>query len=348
MRRFYERWLVNILKSGPIPSHIAIIMDGNRRFARSHPSKKPTTTTTTTTTTTAIEGHRAGYGKLEQSLEWLFHLGVSHVTVFAFSIHNYLRDTQEVDDLMNLATEKLEKMLSDGDLIDKYNIRICVPGDLSLLPSRSLQSAIARAIHRTKDHTGPQCPTLHIAWSYASDAEMADVARSVAIGIESGVLEAGDATDELFSRLLWTEAPYSLIKTSKGELNEGKLHENRVPEPDLLIRTSGEVRLSDFLCWQTEHAHFAFVKSLWPELSFWDLVLIVLDFQRAAGSLAKERAAAERMNAQDQLVRDEKQAKVLGVDVNELVQKRRQRQDVWVARVFQKRVAWLEQMLQGE
>ncbi|KAK9883063.1 hypothetical protein WA026_001268 [Henosepilachna vigintioctopunctata] len=237
----FQQLVVNIMKSGPIPNHVGIIMDGNRRYAKKINAEK-------------VVGHSRGFDKLSESLEWCKELGIKEVTVYAFSIENFKRTQKEVEELMNLATEKFEKLLDEEDKLMSEGICVRVIGDLTLL-RKDLQQLIAKAVLLTKDN----CKSfLNIAFAYTSREEMTSAVKSVLHGASHNHISLDDVTDALLAQCLYT---YS--------------------NPDLLIRTSGEVRLSDFLLYQVSQSIIYFTDVLWPEFSFWNFVMCILRYQRS-------------------------------------------------------------------
>ncbi|XP_044064329.1 dehydrodolichyl diphosphate synthase complex subunit DHDDS isoform X2 [Siniperca chuatsi] len=207
-----EKISANILKAGPMPKHVAFIMDGNRRFARKKNMERQ-------------EGHMQGFNKLAETLRWCKHLNIQEVTVYAFSIENFKRTKDEVDGLIELAKQKFERLLEE------------------------------------------RC-FLNVCFAYTSRYEITNAVREMAWGVEQGLIKASDVSEALLSECLYSY---------------------NSPNPDLLIRTSGEVRLSDFLLWQTSHSCLVFQSVLWPEYSFWNLCEAILQFQLNHKSIQKAR-----------------------------------------------------------
>mmetsp|Transcript_3097 Transcript_3097/g.5206 ORF Transcript_3097/g.5206 Transcript_3097/m.5206 type:complete len:279 (+) Transcript_3097:72-908(+) len=235
-----------ILGAGPLPAHFAIIMDGNRRYAnRERIGRK--------------EGHVKGFNKLHETLFWLLDVGIRNVSVYAFSIDNFKRTAEEVDALMDLALEKFEVLLDDMDLVHKYELKVLVTGDLTLVPEKVKNAALA-LMQRTKDYS--RC-VLNICFAYTGCNDIAHAVNTVASGVESGKIGTSDVNVKLIEKSLLTSG---------------------MPPVDLLLRTSGEKRLSDFLLWQCSGAHLAFIDTLWPDLSLWDLVQVILEYQRVHSS----------------------------------------------------------------
>ncbi|CAL8249710.1 unnamed protein product [Boreogadus saida] len=261
-----ERLSANVLKAGPVPKHVAFIMDGNRRFARKkHVDRQ--------------EGHSQGFNKLAETLRWCLQLDIPEVTVYAFSIENFNRSREEVDGLMELAKLKFLRLLDERDKLEKHGVCIRVLGDLTLLPL-DLQQLIAKAVVATREHN--RC-FLNVCFAYTSRHEMANAVREMAWGVEQGLIKASDVSEALLSECLYS---------------------SNSPNPDLLIRTSGEVRLSDFLLWQTSHSCLVFQSVLWPEYSFWNLCDAVIQYQCNHASIMKARELHQDEQHRQQLEAD--------------------------------------------
>lgn len=239
--RFHD-FCVRILKCGPIPRHIAIIMDGNRRFAQKNNYDR-------------AKGHLLGFDKLAETLEWCLDLGITEVTVYAFSIENFKRSKEEVDGLLELAREKFTRLMAEKEMIERHGVSFRVLGNWSLLPL-DIQQMIADGVAMTKHNNRA---ILNVCFSYTSQDEMCFAMKSIAEGVTLGLIQESDITESLFEKCLYTK---------------------KSAPPDLLIRTSGEVRLSDFLLWQSSYSVLSFVKVLWPEFSRWHLYAAVIHYQR--------------------------------------------------------------------
>ncbi len=213
-----------------LPKHIAIIMDGNRRWAKEQGLDPKL-------------GHKQGAKTLETIVRYANKIGIQYMTVYAFSTENWKRTEEEVGALMML----LQAYLDDfSKRADTENIRIKILGDLSAL-SKGLQASINKAIERTKDNTGI---TLNVAFNYGGRAELTYAFKNIATKLLNHEITVNDINEELISNSLYTA----------GE-----------PDPDLLIRTSGEQRTSNFLPWQLAYSEFYFVKKHWPDFSEHDL-----------------------------------------------------------------------------
>ncbi|VDK85404.1 unnamed protein product [Onchocerca ochengi] len=203
------------LTLGPIPEHIAFIMDGNRRYARRQQYLS------------FAEGHRKGFDKLTKVMQWCREFGVKEVTVYALSLENFNRSATEIDDLLTLFEHKLTLLL-DESLVDKLiknGIRIQFFGNLEHLPLK-LRQHIAKIELLTREHTGGK---VNVCIAYTAQDEIKRAFVTIAHGVQKGLLTATDINECLISRCL--DSRFS-------------------NDPDLLIRTSGETRLSDFLLWQ--------------------------------------------------------------------------------------------------
>lgn len=209
-----------------IPRHIAIIMDGNRRWAREKGLN-------------VSDGHKQGAKTLEKIANYCNKVGIKYLTVYAFSTENWKRSKEEVGALMNLLRFYLDKFSKRADT---ENIKIKVLGDIEIL-EESLKNSIKKAIERTKQNTGL---TLSIALNYGGRAEITMAMKKVANLIKNGQLYPEDITEDTISSNLYTAGD---------------------PDPDLLIRTSGELRTSNFLPWQIVYSEFLFKEKYWPEFN---------------------------------------------------------------------------------
>lgn len=221
-----------------LPKHIAIIMDGNGRWAKSR--KKSRT-----------YGHKAGSKALEKVLNAADALGISHLTVYAFSTENWQRPKDEVDSLMNLLRNYLKKYLRDSD---KNNIKIDILGDKTKLDN-DIQEQIRELEIKTSGKSGLN---LHIALNYGSRDEMIRAVRKMGQDILESKLNVDSIDQDTISMYLDTK---------------------NIPDPDLLIRTSGEQRLSNFLLWQIAYSELYFCDKLWPDFDDNDLYKAIYEFQ---------------------------------------------------------------------
>lgn len=226
-------------KKEDMPKHIAIIMDGNRRWAKA--IGKPVS-----------YGHKEGAKTLEKIVRYANQIGLEYITVYAFSTENWKRAEDEVKALMML----LQNYLDDyAKRADTENIRVKILGDISAL-SNGMQKSIQNCMERTKDNTGV---TFNIALNYGGRNELIRAIQQIANEVKNNETQIEDITEKLVSDHLYT----------KGE-----------PEPDLLIRTSGEQRLSNFLPWQLVYTEFLFVDKNWPEFEEKDLDNAIIEYQK--------------------------------------------------------------------
>ncbi|XP_015116798.1 dehydrodolichyl diphosphate synthase complex subunit DHDDS [Diachasma alloeum] len=246
---FLQLFAVKIIKCGRIPQHVAFIMDGNRRYARKNQ-------------VAGIQGHTEGFNKLAETLQWCLDLGIKEVTVYAFSIENFKRSQEEVDALIDLAREKFQRLLDESDKLMENGVRISIIGNVSLIPG-DLRQLMAKAMLITKDNDKA---FLNIAFAYTSRDEITETVKTIAEGVRDNAISTADIDEELFSKCLYT---------------------SRSPDPDLIIRTSGEIRFSDYLLWQISHSYVHFTNVLWPESSIWDLLIAVFHYQRSYAQLEK-------------------------------------------------------------
>ncbi len=221
-----------------VPKHIAIIMDGNGRWAKKHGKLRAL-------------GHKAGVLPVREVSEAGSELGVDYITLYAFSTENWNRPKAEVDALMTLLVSSIKKEIKD---LKKNNIRLQAIGDLSSLPSIS-QKTLREAIAETADNDGL---TLVLALSYGSRYEIVNAAKKLAVKLKNNEISEKDFTELALSNELYTSG---------------------IPDPELMIRTSGELRISNFLMWQLAYAELYFTDKLWPDIRKNDLYEAIYDFQ---------------------------------------------------------------------
>lgn len=226
------------IKQG-LPTHIAIIMDGNRRWAKSQ--GKP-----------AGFGHRAGAKTLENIVRYANKIGLKYITVYAFSTENWKRSEDEVSGLMLL----LQNYLADyAKRADTENIRIKVIGDITKFPEGT-QKSIKQCIERTKSNTGV---TFSIALNYGGRDEIKEAIKKIVADVKDGKLKEEEIQEELINKYLYTKD---------------------MPDPDLIIRTSGEQRLSGFLAWQSTYSELYFIQKNWPDFTEKDLDEAIEEYNR--------------------------------------------------------------------
>lgn len=227
------------LRQESVPNHIAIIMDGNGRWANKRALPR-------------FLGHREGMQNIRRVTRAANKIGVRAITLYAFSTENWKRPSKEVEFLMRLPEEFLTSFIPE---LMELNIRVEMIGEMDGVPDYTSR-AIQHAMNETKDNTGM---VLNFAFNYGSRREIVLAVQQLAILVQDGTLEPEDITEELISDYLMTA---------------------KLPEPDLLIRTSGEIRLSNFLLWQLAYTEFWFTDVHWPEFTDDKLVEAIESFQK--------------------------------------------------------------------
>lgn len=222
-----------------MPKHIAIIMDGNRRWARAQ--GKP-----------AAFGHKAGAKTLENIVRYANKIGLEYITVYAFSTENWKRAEDEVNALMMLLQNYLDEYSKRAN---SENIRVEILGDITAL-SQNMQKSIIDCMERTKNNTGV---TFNIALNYGGRDEIIKSVKKIANQVKNNELEIESINEEIIANNLYTAGQ---------------------PDPDLLIRTSGELRLSNFLPWQLVYSEFLFIDKNWPDFTEEDLDNAIIEYQK--------------------------------------------------------------------
>lgn len=238
--QFYEEELIDQIKKNQIPHHIGIIMDGNRRFAKD-------------IGVFAWRGHRKGATKLEEILDWCNEISIKEITVYAFSTENFKRPEGEVDELMDLFEEKFYDIAAD-ERIHNHKTQVRALGNLNLLPER-VRKAIKTAEDATKDYD--TC-CLNVCIAYGGRSEIIEAFKKVARKVEEGDLSQEDITEETVKNHLYSAGP----------------------DPDLIIRTGGEVRLSNFLLFQAAYSELFFCDIYFPAFRKVDFLRIIREFQK--------------------------------------------------------------------
>ncbi len=241
--KFYEKWLEDSVRSKPVPLHVGVILDGNRRWARSKGVPLE-------------EGYRVGARKVEDLLNWCLRLGIKILTVYAFSTENFKRKPEEVEAVMRVLEEVLQRALKD-ERIHRYGVRVKALGRTWLLPAN-----IQRLLRELEEATAKYSNYyLNVAVAYGGRAEIIDAVRKMAELMVKGDVKPEDLSEELFEKFLYTShLPH--------------------PHPDLVIRTSGEERLSGFLLWQSAYSELCFLDVYWPEFRYIDLLRAVRTYQK--------------------------------------------------------------------
>ncbi len=222
-----------------IPKHIAIIMDGNGRWAKKRFLPR-------------TAGHREGVERVSEIVEAASDLNVQCLSLYAFSTENWKRPKEEIDALMNLLVLYINREL---DRIHKNNIRMRVMGDVSKLP-KNVEEKVQMAIEKTKDNTGM---VLNIGLNYGGRDEIIRAVKNILADVKRGKLKEEDINSDMFSKYLYT---------------------SELPDPDLLIRPSGELRLSNFMLYQVAYTEFWFSEIYWPDFKPKNLYEAIIDYQK--------------------------------------------------------------------
>ncbi len=241
--KLYESVLSRSIKNGELPKHIAIILDGNRRWARRKSIER-------------VIGHIEGANTAEELLEWCHEIGIKTITIYLLSTENLNRSPDELKELFELFTERLNRLLSDERII-RFKVHVKAIGRLELVTPRmrEILNAIEVRTAEYSDHF------LNIAIAYGGRAEIVDSVRKIAWLVKEGRISP-DEIDQ---------------KTIEDSLYTSHLPN---PDPDLVIRTSGEERLSGFLLWQSAYSELVFVDEYWPNFRKIDLMRAVRTYQR--------------------------------------------------------------------
>jgi tritrans,polycis-undecaprenyl-diphosphate synthase [geranylgeranyl-diphosphate specific] len=245
--KVYESTLWRQIANGPNPHHIGLIVDGNRRFAK-------------VKGLVSNEGHIVGSEKLEEFLRWCWRMDIHIVTLFGFSTENYKRTEGEVEFLMDLILQKLKDFQIDP-IIKEQQVKVRVIGRREYL-SNEMNKEIDAIEELTREHDRF---LLNIAISYGGRAEIVDAVKKVAVEIENKKLQVDDIDEDLIGQYLYTEG---------------------IPDPDLIIRTSGERRLSGFLLWQSHYSELYFSEVYWPafrKIDFWRAIRTYQQRERRFG-----------------------------------------------------------------
>jgi tritrans,polycis-undecaprenyl-diphosphate synthase [geranylgeranyl-diphosphate specific] len=238
----YEVQLKQEVLSRELPKHIAVIMDGNRRYAREMLDG------------CTFEGHRLGKEKLHEVMHWCRELGIKYFTAYAFSTENFNREQDEVDYLMDLLREALYEF-GDDEEVHQYHVRIRVIGDRDMLPEHVIE-AIDYAESKT---AGYEDFTLNMAIAYGGRQDIVSAVRQIAQRVKDGEMDVEDIDESVIT---------SHIST------------NESPDPDMILRTSGELRISNFLLWQMAYSEFYFADVNWPEFRYIDFLRAIRTYQQ--------------------------------------------------------------------
>jgi tritrans,polycis-undecaprenyl-diphosphate synthase [geranylgeranyl-diphosphate specific] len=240
IRQASETRLLRLIGQSPVPRHLAIIMDGNRRFAAQHGM-------------IVREGHEAGKDKLEELLDWCLEAGVRILTVYALSTENFQRSTEELQGLMDLFARSFRQIVTD-ERVHKNRIHVQVIGNIAALPAY-VREAIAAAEKSTESYSDY---FYNVALAYGGREEIVQAIRKLAQRVAEGRLKPEEIDSQKVSDELYTA---------------------KLPDPDLVFRTSGEERISNFLLWQSAYAELYFADVDWPGLTKLDFLRAIRAFQ---------------------------------------------------------------------
>lgn len=231
--------LKDSINSDNLPRHIAIIMDGNGRWATQKGQPR-------------VFGHKSGVKSVREATEGAAELGIEFLTLYAFSVENWGRPKMEVSALMSLLVETLR---TEIDTLNKNNIRLKTIGEIELMPEVTFK-ALLEGIESTSQNTGL---TLTLALNYSSRSELTKATKIIAEKVKSGTLFPDEIDEEVIAQHLETAG---------------------IPDPEILIRTSGEFRLSNFILWQIAYTELIFTPVLWPDFTRKDLYQAIIDYQK--------------------------------------------------------------------
>jgi len=240
LRDLTEKRLLELVKSEPVPNHLAIIMDGNRRFAAAEGLD-------------VSKGHAKGRDTAELLLDWCLEVGINILTIYALSTENFSRSPEELEGLMDLYDRALRDIAVD-ERVHRHQIRVRVIGNRSLLPAR-VQEAIDLAEKATAHYTAYR---FNVALAYGGRDEIVEAIRALAREVRDGRMTPEQIDSEAVSRHLYTAD---------------------LPDPDLIFRTSGEERISNFLLWQAAYSELYFSDVMWPGLTRLDFLRAIRAFQ---------------------------------------------------------------------
>jgi tritrans,polycis-undecaprenyl-diphosphate synthase [geranylgeranyl-diphosphate specific] len=241
--KLYEKWLEDSIAAGDMPKHVGIILDGNRRWGFEKYGDK-------------LNGHIYGAKTGEDFIEWCLDLGIKTVTLYVFSTENFRRPKDEVDTILGIVESEIRKLTKDPR-IHEHGVHVKAIGRVELLPD-SLKSALDDVEKATESYDEHY---LNIAVAYGGRAEIVDAARRIIDEVQNGTLNAETVDEGVFRKYLYTSHLPN-------------------PDPELIIRTSGEERLSGFLIWQAAYSEFVFLDVYWPDFRRIDLLRAVRTYQR--------------------------------------------------------------------
>ncbi len=238
----YQRYLERTVRKGPIPRHVAIILDGNRRFARMK--------------NLPIEaGYSLGAEKVRQILDWCEELGIQHVTLYSFSTENFKRPKEQVNAILDVIKNQLEKALASLEEFRRRQVSVRIIGRLDLLPEDIKK--LAKELEERTSNFGSR--TINLAIAYGGRTEILDAVKKIAEKVKEGKIEPEDIDEEAFRSHLYLKD---------------------LPDPDLIIRTSGEERISNFLLWHIAYSELYFCEAYLPAFRKIDFLRAMRDYQR--------------------------------------------------------------------
>ncbi|MBO4569013.1 MAG: di-trans,poly-cis-decaprenylcistransferase [Candidatus Methanomethylophilaceae archaeon] len=243
MYSVYQSRIEKEVRGYDMPQHIAVIMDGNRRYAKEVLMTEDTN-----------KGHEMGKSKLREVLDWCIDLGIRYLTVYAFSMENFKREDSEVEFLMRSLASALTEFAND-ERIHQYQVSIRVIGDCSLLPDYVLK-AMDFALEKTKGYDRYH---LNLAIAYSGRHDITTAVRGIVKDVMDGKLDIDDIDENVFGKYVSTFG---------------------LPDPDLVMRTSGEVRISNFLLWQMAYSELYFIDVYWPGFRYIDLLRAIRTYQQ--------------------------------------------------------------------
>lgn len=239
--RIYEWYISRGLSPEKMPKHVAIIMDGNRRFSKLQGNID------------VVKGHEIGVDTLEKVLDWSIELGIEIITAYAFSTENFNRPEHEVEGLMNLFVVNFKRLVNH-EKIHKNEVKVQVVGRIELLPE-NVKEAIREAEEATAHYNKR---FFNLAIGYDGRLEIVDSVKKIIKEVEEGKISIDDVDEDIISKNLYTAG---------------------IDDPNLIIRTSGEERLSGFLLWQSSYSELYFCETLWPELRKVDFIRAIRSYQ---------------------------------------------------------------------
>ncbi len=248
--KIYEKHLLNQINQYPFPQHIGIILDGNRRWSKIKEVGKE-------------KGHKVGADIAEDLLNWIYELGIKITTIYVLSEENLERESYEIDNIYSLLEDKLTRLYDDTRIHNKQ-IRIKSIGDFKKLPE-GLQNILKKLELKTENY---QNMYLNIAIAYGGQKELLNAIKKISVAVKEGIIDIDDINEKLIESNLYT-----------AHLPQA--------EPDLILRTSGEKRLSGFLLWQSAYSELIFVDVFWPEFRKIDLMRAIRTYQKRSRRYGK-------------------------------------------------------------